>query len=71
MSMRGDRLWLEIHEESNQLFDRLTTESLEALRSFKAEVGEDFTLQMFGQEVVVCGRLLRLDDVAFERATRL
>jgi hypothetical protein len=62
---------LEIHDEDNQLFDRLTLEVVEALRSFEAEVGETFTLQMYGQELVVCGRLLRLDDVAFERAGKL
>jgi len=62
---------LEIHDESNQLFARLTQETLEAIRSFESEVGEAFTLQMYGQELVVCSRLLRLDDAAFERAEKL
>jgi len=62
---------LEIHDESNQLFARLTEETLAATSSFEAEVGEAFTLQMYGQELVVCSRLLRLDDASFERASKL
>lgn len=62
---------LEIHDENNQLFERITDEVLEALATFEEEVGEPFTLQMYGQELVVCSRLLRLDDAAFERASRL
>jgi hypothetical protein len=62
---------LEIHDESNQLFERLTGETLAATASFEAEVGEAFTLQMYGQELVVCSRLLRLDDASFERASKL
>jgi len=62
---------LEIHDESNQLFARLTQETLEAIANFESEVGEAFTLQMYGQELVVCSRLLRLDDAAFERAEKL
>jgi len=62
---------LEIHEEDNQLFERLTLEVVEALRTFEEEVGETFTLQMYGQELVVCARLLRLDDASFERAGKL
>ena len=62
---------LEIHDESNQLFERLIQETLEALSDFESAIDEPFTLQMYGQELVVCSRLLRLDDAAFERAGKL
>jgi hypothetical protein len=62
---------LEIHDEHNQLFGRLTHDVLEAVAGFESAVGEIFTLQMYGQELVVCSRLLRLDDAAFERAGKL
>lgn len=62
---------LEVHDETNQLFERLTHDVLEAVRGFESAVGETFTLQMYGQELVVCDRLLRLDDTAYERASKL
>ena len=62
---------LEVHDEHNQLFEQLTLEILHALVAFESNVGETFTLQTYGQEAVVCSRLLRLDDTNFERTTML